>query len=264
MSRDPVVPRLEELPEDTRRLFEVARQGAEVPTEVRSRLYASVVAPTGGGAGGSDGGVADGGVGTAPSGIGTILSGLVQSKAAIGVMGAFVGAGLVLGGQRLTQPPEDPTPAVASVPPHREPPRLADSTVVLPSASVASDFGHTAPIASSVAPTGMIAAPASAAASPEVSKDKQLRRERALIDGARMAVARRQGDAALNLLSQHAREFPRGELREEREGLMVHALALSGRKADAEDQAARYKNEFPNGLMSDSMDTALETPGPDR
>ena len=70
------------------------------------------------------------------------------------------------------------------------------------------------------------------------SRDIALAAERVLIEQARMAVARGQGEAALDAVGHHAREFPRGRLREEREALAVQALALAGR-ADEDSRTRR-------------------------
>src|SRR6185295_3590000 len=57
----------------------------------------------------------------------------------------------------------------------------------------------------------------------------RLSAERALLDRARGALARSDGDGALVPLARHASGFPRGQLVEEREGMWVKALVLAAR-----------------------------------
>src|SRR5206468_9229242 len=54
--------------------------------------------------------------------------------------------------------------------------------------------------------------------------DDPLAAERSLLEMARAALGRGQPERALAALRRHARQFPNGELTEEREGLLVQSL----------------------------------------
>ena len=88
--------------------------------------------------------------------------------------------------------------------------------------------------------------------------DSDLAAERALVDRARMALARGQSDAALEALGNHASTFPKGRLAEERDALTVQALAQAGRKNDAKARAARFHVEFPNSVLGAAVDSTAE------
>ncbi|NOU27761.1 MAG: hypothetical protein HOO96_07655 [Polyangiaceae bacterium] len=73
--------------------------------------------------------------------------------------------------------------------------------------------------------------------------------ERLLLETARVALRRRDGEGALALLQQHRTRFPAGQLREERDGLLVSALSLLGRKDEAARAAARFRKDYPMSLQ---------------
>ena len=88
-------------------------------------------------------------------------------------------------------------------------------------------------------------------------KDAALASERALIDMARTAVARGEGEAALAALGRHEKEFPRGRLAEEREWLAVQALVQTGATDQAKQRAARFREAYPHSLMLAALDQVL-------
>lgn len=77
--------------------------------------------------------------------------------------------------------------------------------------------------------------------------------ERLLLETARVALRRRDGEGALALLQQHRARFPAGQLREERDGLMVSTLSLLGRKDEAARAAARFRKDYPMSLQGAAM-----------
>lgn len=94
------------------------------------------------------------------------------------------------------------------------------------------------------------------AAEPE--RDTELARERALIETARTAVARKQRDA-IDVLLRHEQQFPRGRLAEERESLLVQALLQSGRLEEARSRGARFRSRWPHSFLLPVIDAALRS-----
>jgi len=80
--------------------------------------------------------------------------------------------------------------------------------------------------------------------------------ERLLLETARVALRRRDGEGALALLQQHRVRFPAGQLREERDGLMVSALSLLGRKDEAARASARFRKDYPMSLQGAAVPDA--------
>lgn len=144
---------------------------------------------------------------------------------------------------------------------------MPSAVVARTSGSAASEPALAAPIATAriassaaaVASGASAAAVVSARAEPATSggRDEQLRAEHALIEIARAAVGRGNGAAALVVLDQHAREFPRGRMSEEREGLAIQALLVSGRRADARARLDRFRTIFPRSMMLPALEAAL-------
>jgi hypothetical protein len=83
-----------------------------------------------------------------------------------------------------------------------------------------------------------------------------LRAERLLIETASSALARGDTKSAVAALKQHARSFPKGDLAEEREVLLVKALAASGDDRAAEKRAKEFKKKFPGSMQQGSVDDA--------
>jgi TolA-binding protein len=74
-----------------------------------------------------------------------------------------------------------------------------------------------------------------------------------LIDQARAALRRRLLDDAMSALREHERRYPRGQLVEEREVLLIEALLMAGRGDDARARIERYQREFPDGLLREHV-----------
>lgn len=86
--------------------------------------------------------------------------------------------------------------------------------------------------------------------------DTELARERALIETARSALARKQPDV-MEILVRHEQQFPEGRLAEERESLLVQALVRAGRAEEARRRAARFRARWPRSLLQPVLDAAL-------
>ena len=131
------------------------------------------------------------------------------------------------------------------------------SAVVLPAATppVAGDANVTMDAAFStvVKPAAAATAPANSALAGSVST---LAAERELLDVGRAALARGRGEDALAAAKSHAKEFPAGQLAEEREVLAIQALRVSGKKAEASGRAAQFAKRYPESIYA----AALEEP----
>jgi hypothetical protein len=101
---------------------------------------------------------------------------------------------------------------------------------------------------------------ASGAAAPAVAQehDDQLAAERALLALSKTAIGRRDYAAALDNLDRHTREFPRGQLAEEREALAIQALQGLGRASEARARATRFKATYPRSMLMPIIDAALQ------
>jgi len=85
-----------------------------------------------------------------------------------------------------------------------------------------------------------------------------LAEQQALLDVARGAFARSDYSTTLDLLKTHFQRFPKSVLGEEREALAIKALAASGRRAEAQARALRFKAQFPQSLLMPSLNDSLQ------
>jgi hypothetical protein len=126
------------------------------------------------------------------------------------------------------------------------------------------------PVPPAAEPAPPIAAPPPATVAPPVrasdrtaplagSRDRGLAAERKLIEMARTALARGQTDGALGTLHRHGRTFPKGQLAEERDSLLVQALVAKGDYAQARQKAARFRHDHPASLFLPVVDQAVRS-----
>jgi hypothetical protein len=132
----------------------------------------------------------------------------------------------------IPPPPEMPKPTTPDVP---EPVPGATGMPPRPRASAAAE---TAPATSS-------------------RPDDPLAAERSLLEMARAALGRGQADRALAALRRHARQFPNGELTEEREGLLVQSLVGAQKYDQAREKADQFKKRYPRSLFAPVVDQAI-------
>jgi outer membrane protein assembly factor BamD (BamD/ComL family) len=78
-----------------------------------------------------------------------------------------------------------------------------------------------------------------------------------LLEVARSALARGDGRAALEALTAHEERHPRGQLAEEREAMVVQALASAGRRNEAVARAARFRLAYPTSVLLPIVDAAV-------
>jgi hypothetical protein len=248
------------IPPELRFLIEAERTRPDAPADATAiaqaklaRLLGPVAGLGGGGrGGGSAGPIASGSAaGSVGGGGGAALKGALGIPAAKALV-LFALGGLVGGGvaTAIVRPAERivyvERPA-SVLPPGSSPAQLpsAQAEIVppLPSAD-ASTRG---------------AAPVSAPLSSSVARgrDTDLAAERAVIERARSALARGDAQGALLSIAQHQREFPRGQLVEEREALAVQALVTAGRAQEAVARAAHFRKAFPNSLLLPLVAQAL-------
>jgi hypothetical protein len=101
--------------------------------------------------------------------------------------------------------------------------------------------------------------PAPSVPAPAHARDGQLAAERNLIEMARTSLARGRVDGALAVLRRHLRQFPAGQLSEERDSLLVQALVTKGDYAQARERAAAFRRRYPGSLFAPSMEQALQS-----
>jgi hypothetical protein len=89
------------------------------------------------------------------------------------------------------------------------------------------------------------------------SHGNSLAAERALLDAARSAFGRGEGDAALEALARHEKIFPNGQLAEEREALAVRSLVMTQHVGQARARGARFRKLYPGSVMLPAVDAAL-------
>jgi hypothetical protein len=103
---------------------------------------------------------------------------------------------------------------------------------------------------------------AAAATATATARGEDLAKERAVLDVARSALGR--GDAANTLvaIAEHEHKYPQGALTEEREALAIQALAMQGRRTDAQARAGRFQKRFPKSMLLPAI-AAVTGEGPD-
>ena len=87
--------------------------------------------------------------------------------------------------------------------------------------------------------------------------DDPLSAERSLLEMARAALGRGQAERALAALRRHARQFPNGELTEEREGLLVQSLVGAQKYDQAREKADQFKKRYPRSLFAPVVNQAI-------
>jgi hypothetical protein len=174
--------------------------------------------------------------------------------------GATITAAMALGvivGICIARP--TPSEDIATV--TRTPTPVVSPSSLAPSAPVViSPAASTPPAPASTSSLG--APPRSTAAQPRPPTSDELdarglSAERALLDAARIALARGEGAEALDAAERHAKEFPRGRLSEEREALAIRALAMIQRTDEARSREERFRARFPNSLMLPGLEAVL-------
>jgi hypothetical protein len=263
-------PPLPPLDEDLLLLCRRESEGYPEDSAMRERVFAKVElavalgpGPDGGGGGHDqgggghhDGGNGGGGGGVPPRGaaglslrrlIGVGLSTFVAG----GVTGAVAVHGVSPGGA-----PRDPSALVATSAPATAAADLSDANPAVQSSFAAPTSANTAPETS----LGL-ASPARSSLVPSTplvaSAAGDLVRERELLDVARAALARNRPEDAIATAQRHAEQWPRGRLAEEREALLVQALAAAGRRQEAARRADSFRRAYPTSILLPVVDGVL-------
>ena len=242
---------LEPLPEDIAQLLRQGRPGIEPPPAAREAVLSFVAAHSVTAAASAVAhGAATGAAGASGASGTTALKTWGAIKGSFGLGGIVLGMALGAGGHAalLGREVRVAAPVAGSA-----------SSLVGASNDRARVSGADAGAWTTVEPVVIAsAAPVHAARVEDESLknglDSALRAERALIDTAQTAVARRDAEAALATLAKHAREFPQGRLVEEREWLTIQALVLAGHGDDARARATSFRRTFPQSLMLPAVD----------
>jgi hypothetical protein len=227
------------------------RRRPDPPADVQNAVFSRVAATLGwfgGGPGPGSGG--PGGSpppGGAPGTASALAKGSLAKTVATLIVGGVIGAGVHEAHDRATA--EHANVAAVAPPAATSPPAAAPVTEPRP-----------APADANVVRVESPAPRAEHAARTEPrDRDRSLAAERALIEQARTALARDQGTSALAALDRHAREFPQGELEEERESLRVQALVGLGEPDQARRIGARFHRRFPRSIFGAVVDEALKS-----
>jgi hypothetical protein len=86
-----------------------------------------------------------------------------------------------------------------------------------------------------------------------------LAEERGLLDSARSALTAGDGRGALQTLSAHERRFPRGRLIEERESLIVQAVAHTAGPAAARQRLTLFRRHFPKSIFLPALQAVVDS-----
>jgi hypothetical protein len=227
------------LEQDLREALEAERVAVFAPDEAKARVLGRVARTVGDlsgsdtGSGGERGATAPGSTATAIAAArARWLANPLLHLVSFGV-GALAG---IFFWRTVHEPPRPPI-AYLQDPPASAPPPIPDAPQAAPATSVAPS-----------APT-----PTSSNAPPGNS----LTAERTLLDVARSAFGRGEGDAALAALARHEKLFPNGQLAEEREALVVRSLVLTQRVDQARARAARFRKRYPASVMLPAVEAAV-------
>ncbi len=237
---------LEALPADLRALLADERQAYAEDAAARARVMRRIEAS-----------IAFGVVGVAATAAVAVKTGFLASlalhaarHAKLWIALSLVG-GIVLGETHARLSSPSPPPAA-----QRPASSTAQVTALTPTAGSASNEPAAIPVSS------LPNIPSSEGAPPSVSAGRaavpsDLAAEQALIDTARSALSRGRAADALRAADDHARQFPRGRLAEERETMAIQALLLTGRRSDAEARGQRFHKAYPGSLYGNAVDALL-------
>jgi hypothetical protein len=293
-------PRLPPLPQDLERLFAEANEQpvpAELVAQVRGRVTRAMVLrgvpgfddPGGGDGGGSpnDGGSGgppgDGGGAAGPGGGGgagalaAAGGGVVAKTAAVklAALAATVGLAVGVGAGHTWGVQEGRRSETLSQKDDGELSRPAQVAGLAADAGEAEDGALPAPampptvlwpaerpLMSPLAPPTGARAPAASASSEAALGRSALRRERELIDAAASAMRSGNAQQALDVSEQHKRQFPRGQLAEEREAVAIEALVTLGRREAARARLDGFRRTYPASAVPSRLEAQINSSDP--
>jgi hypothetical protein len=226
---------MERLDPDLERLVAKARKGEGPSADDRRRVDGALARRLGAAAVGAAGALA-----AEPTAAATALASTVKAASISGIW-AKAAIVITVGGAvalfavprlatRGAEPAKPPAPRV-------EPPALA-----IPVAERAPEGAG--PVEAPVEPAPIASAPKAVRAAPSLSD------EVALLSQAQTALRAGSAEQALTLLSEHARRFPRGELRAERSAARVAALCQLRRPDEARREGAAFLRQWPGSPLA--------------
>jgi hypothetical protein len=245
------------LPPDLRSLFDDERAAYVDDVGARERIMRRIEASIAFAAVGTAAGVA---AAAAPPAALSGLSALAKSTKVLVVLSLATGIAVGETHARWS------APRAAALAPASSAPALPAAAAT--AAASASD-GRSAPELPAVdvsslptSPPLPVPPPASAAPAPTplvapAERASDLAAEQALIDTARAALSRARGADALRAADDHARQFPRGRLSEERETLAIQALLLIGKQSEAIARTQRFHRTYPQSMYGGAVDALV-------
>ncbi len=78
--------------------------------------------------------------------------------------------------------------------------------------------------------------------------------EVSILERARQELKNHRPERALELIERHARTYPDGMLRQEREALRIEALAAVGKRQEMKKSADRFREDFPDSPQRQRVD----------
>lgn len=229
---------LEPMSASMRELLSAERPLDAVPADARARVLARATATLAGVAvAGAATSAAAAAAGAAKGGVAAKAA--LTTKLVIAAVAFSVGGGVGAGALAVVRP-RVPAPAPAPI----------VIRVVTPAPA------PPAPVVEEPAPTPK----PEPAAKPALRKADMLDAERSLVEQARAAFARNDPAGALVTLNQHEREYPSGQLAEERMALQIIALADSGADAKAKELAKKFRARFPQSLLMPAVESRVPAP----
>lgn len=244
-------PKLPSLPEDIDALLRTAKK-PQMPSGFEARVLQRVQHTL---ASSSSGGLGDGGHGVSPltAKLGSWGIPLSVATLVLGAAGGFWAGQQRADVEAKAPATSVPAPRVVPVPSEeiRVPAAQPEASAVRVDAGVA--------IVRPPAPPKPSSLPVGDKPVALRSRDVVLAEERALIEVARTALARRETEAALKAIQEHAEIHAGGQLAEERDSLWVQVLVNLGRFDEARAKADAFRRGHPDSMLLPSVEAALSS-----
>jgi hypothetical protein len=226
------------------RLLDALRAERAAPADARGRVRARLeaVVPemrssgTGGGANGA-------GTAAAAGALGSRLTGAVALFLTGGVAGAALLSALTGAKAPRVVYVDRPMPVAGAMAP------VVPSQAPLPAAIDGTPW--------SIARPAEDPAKARRAARTADSHASRFAAEQHLLDAARAAIVEGEPERAVAQLERHRAQFPDGLLVEERDAMMVEALAKASRMGEARALAESFRARYPGSLFAATVDSAV-------
>jgi len=237
---------LEPLPPSLRALVDAEKASPDPQSEVADKVFSRLTATLGIGAVAGSAATPHEPTSALPPPRPSLLGHGPYRTLATLLVGATMGAAGYATVSHVRAPGREVSPATASPPPALPPP--------LPQATETP-----APAPAAVPPAASPSLPSGTAPVSSHAHDDRLAAERNLIEMARTSLARGRIEGTLAVLRRHSRQFPHGQLSEERDSLLVQALVTKGDYDQARERAAAFRRRYPASLFAPAIDQALQS-----